>query len=100
MTAFKLLENKRYSQQWDFRLGAATTSHRSVLEGYMRMASQAVTPPKIQVRRVEKAMSNIDATKKVPMTKMGAKYLEEELHELKTIKRPQVIEAIAVARAH
>jgi transcription elongation factor GreA len=38
--------------------------------------------------------------KKVPMTTVGAKRLENELHELKTIKRPQVIDAIAVARAH
>ncbi|MDQ8038809.1 MAG: transcription elongation factor GreA [Rickettsiella sp.] len=38
--------------------------------------------------------------KKVPMTNTGAKHLERELHELKTIKRPQVIDAIAEARAH
>jgi transcription elongation factor GreA len=37
---------------------------------------------------------------KVPMTNMGAMHLEQELHELKTIKRPQVIDAIAEARAH
>lgn len=38
--------------------------------------------------------------KKVPMTTTGAKSLEQELQELKTIKRPQVIDAIAEARAH
>ena len=38
--------------------------------------------------------------KKVPMTTAGAKSLEHELQELKTIKRPQVIDAIAEARAH
>ncbi|MES2998312.1 MAG: transcription elongation factor GreA [Pseudomonadota bacterium] len=37
---------------------------------------------------------------KVPMTNVGAKHLEQELHELKTRKRPQVIDAIAEARAH
>ncbi len=34
------------------------------------------------------------------MTNVGAKHLEQELHELKTRKRPQVIDAIAEARAH
>lgn len=38
--------------------------------------------------------------KKVPMTTVGAKRLEQELQDLKTIKRPQVIDAIAEARAH
>jgi transcription elongation factor GreA len=38
--------------------------------------------------------------KKVPMTISGAETLKEELRQLKTIKRPQVIEAIAEARAH
>jgi transcription elongation factor GreA len=38
--------------------------------------------------------------KKVPMTNKGAQHLEQELHELKTVKRPQVIDAIAEARAH
>ncbi len=37
---------------------------------------------------------------KVPMTTAGAARLREELHELKQVKRPQVIEAIAEARAH
>ncbi len=34
------------------------------------------------------------------MTISGAETLKEELRQLKTIKRPQVIEAIAEARAH
>jgi len=38
--------------------------------------------------------------KKVPMTISGAEHLKEELHQLKTLKRPQVIAAIAEARAH
>lgn len=38
--------------------------------------------------------------KKVPMTNTGAKDLEQELHELKTVKRHKIIEAIAEARAH
>ncbi len=37
---------------------------------------------------------------KVPMTVAGAEKLRQELEELKTIKRPRVIEAIAEARAH
>lgn len=37
---------------------------------------------------------------KFPMTAQGAKQLEQELHELKAVKRPQVITAIAEARAH
>lgn len=36
----------------------------------------------------------------VPMTINGKKRLEEELKQLKTVERPKVIEAIAVARAH
>ena len=38
--------------------------------------------------------------KKIPMTIIGAANLREELHHLKTVKRPQVIDAIAEARAH
>ncbi len=37
---------------------------------------------------------------KVPMTVVGEKKLKEELHRLKTIERPRIIEAIAEARAH
>ncbi len=38
--------------------------------------------------------------KKVPMTTRGAERLRQELHELKTVHRPRVIEAIAEAREH
>ena len=38
--------------------------------------------------------------RKVPMTLAGAERLREELHELKTVKRPAIIEAIAEAREH
>ena len=38
--------------------------------------------------------------KRVPMTKEGAKQLEEELQRLKTVERPRIINAIAEARAH
>lgn len=34
------------------------------------------------------------------MTNQGAELLKQELHELKTTKRPKVIEAIAEARSH
>jgi transcription elongation factor GreA len=37
---------------------------------------------------------------KVPMTVGGAKALEEELHQLKTVERPRIIAAISEARAH
>ena len=37
---------------------------------------------------------------KHPMTVHGAAALQEELHRLKTIERPRIIEAIATARAH
>ena len=37
---------------------------------------------------------------KVPLTKNGAKRLQEELDELKTVRRPKIVEAIADARAH
>jgi transcription elongation factor GreA len=37
---------------------------------------------------------------KVPMTVQGAERLRQELHELKSVKRPRVIQAIAEARAH
>ncbi len=37
---------------------------------------------------------------KTPMTKHGAELLRTELHQLKTVKRPAVIAAIAEARAH
>lgn len=37
---------------------------------------------------------------RAPMTLRGAQRLREELEELKSVKRPAVIEAIAEARAH
>ena len=37
---------------------------------------------------------------KIPLTARGAQMLQEELKELKTIRRPNVITAIAEARAH
>ncbi len=37
---------------------------------------------------------------KVPMTKQGAEKLREELHFLKTVQRPKIINSIAEARAH
>ena len=37
---------------------------------------------------------------KVPLTVNGAEKLKEELHRLKTVDRPRVIQAIAEARAH
>lgn len=37
---------------------------------------------------------------KHPMTVNGAAALKDELHRLKTIERPRIIESIAVARAH
>ncbi len=36
----------------------------------------------------------------IPLTVAGAKRLNEELHNLKTVERPDVIDAIATARAH
>jgi len=38
--------------------------------------------------------------RKVPMTTGGAEQLRAELNELKTVKRPRIIEAIAAAREH
>jgi len=37
---------------------------------------------------------------KFPMTLVGARLLEQELEQLKTVRRPQIINAIAEARAH
>ena len=37
---------------------------------------------------------------RVPLTVRGAELLRRELQELKSVKRPQIIEAIATARAH
>lgn len=37
---------------------------------------------------------------KVPLTTEGAETLREELHELKSVRRPAVIQAIAEAREH
>ena len=36
---------------------------------------------------------------KIPLTVVGAELLREELHQLKTVERPSVIEAISEARA-
>lgn len=40
------------------------------------------------------------AMEKVPMTIEGFKKLEEELHRLKSIERPRIIQQIAEARSH
>lgn len=37
---------------------------------------------------------------RVPMTLEGYKTIEEELHRLKAVERPRIIQAIAEARAH
>jgi transcription elongation factor GreA len=37
---------------------------------------------------------------KVPMTVIGSEKLKTELHRLKTVERPRIIQAIAEARAH
>ncbi|MEO5700206.1 MAG: transcription elongation factor GreA [Casimicrobiaceae bacterium] len=37
---------------------------------------------------------------KIPMTVIGAERLKQELHRLKTVDRPAVIQALAEARAH
>ncbi|MDO5069717.1 transcription elongation factor GreA [Neisseria sp. Dent CA1/247] len=37
---------------------------------------------------------------KIPLTARGAELLKEELQQLKSVARPQVIEAIAEARSH
>ncbi|HSW53251.1 MAG TPA: transcription elongation factor GreA [Sulfuricaulis sp.] len=38
--------------------------------------------------------------KKTPMTVVGAEKLKAELHRLKTVERPRIIQAIAEARSH
>ena len=40
------------------------------------------------------------STKKIPMTSAGVERLRKELHELKTVVRPKIIQDIATARAH
>jgi transcription elongation factor GreA len=40
------------------------------------------------------------SAEKIPMTRNGYTSLEEELKNLKSVKRPAIIEAIATARAH
>ncbi len=40
------------------------------------------------------------ATERVPMTIEGYKQLEEELHRLKSVERPRIIQAISEARSH
>ena len=40
------------------------------------------------------------AMEKVPMTIEGYKTLEEELHRLKSVERPRIIQLISEARAH
>lgn len=37
---------------------------------------------------------------KTPLTKAGAEMLRAELHRLKTVERPKIIDAIAEARSH
>lgn len=36
----------------------------------------------------------------VPITLRGAQALKDELHELKTVRRPAIVNAISEARAH
>ncbi len=37
---------------------------------------------------------------KIPLTVIGAERLRQELHRLKTVERPRIIQAIAEARSH
>lgn len=37
---------------------------------------------------------------KIPLTVVGAEKMRAELHEMKTVQRPRIIQAIAEARAH
>jgi transcription elongation factor GreA len=45
-------------------------------------------------------ISGVRSMQKVPMTKMGEEKLKQELHLLKSVERPNIIQAIAEARAH
>jgi transcription elongation factor GreA len=40
------------------------------------------------------------STERVPMTIEGHKFFSEELHRLKSVERPRIIQAISEARAH
>ena len=42
----------------------------------------------------------MDSMSTIPLTEIGAEKLRTELHELKTVQRPAVIDAIAEARSH
>lgn len=42
----------------------------------------------------------MSSSDRIPITKAGVAALKEEVRRLKTVERPQVIEMIAVARAH
>lgn len=42
----------------------------------------------------------MSASERLPMTRAGAAALKEELKRLKTVERPKIIEALAVARSH
>jgi transcription elongation factor GreA len=44
--------------------------------------------------------ARVDEMSKIPMTVEGAERLKTELHRLKTVERPAVIQAIAEARSH
>jgi transcription elongation factor GreA len=58
------------------------------------------TPPVGNGRRFAFSISRRTATMAtIPITKRGAEKLKAELHELKTVQRPWVINAIAEARA-
>lgn len=48
----------------------------------------------------EQTTGNESLMRKVPMTMAGAERLRAELQELKTVRRPQIIQAIAEAREH
>ncbi len=50
--------------------------------------------------RVSSEFDREKSMQKFPMTVLGAERLENELYELKTVKRPEVINNIAVSRAH
>jgi transcription elongation factor GreA len=45
-------------------------------------------------------MRGLVETKKVPVTREGLERLKEELRELKEVRRPQIIAAVAEARSH
>ena len=74
------------------RLGLRNLTHCALIAALLASRSGVA-----QIRTIEPGDSRM---RKIPLTAAGAEMMRTELHQLKTVERPRVIQAIQEARSH